>query len=170
MVPVFSGQQERPTAVASDPQRGVGQDQTPLRVLATTTRSKRRTSVDVRRPAAICTTPPGRANAAEPHKRTVQKHIENNSKSLVYTRITGGMSRSSGQLDGCSTTPHMEGTIMKAKRTKKTLKAAAAALGVAAVLALPGCATVGGAGGSGLIGGAGGGGTTVGGIVGSLGL
>ncbi|OBB92644.1 hypothetical protein A5782_13235 [Mycobacterium sp. 852002-40037_SCH5390672] len=54
---------------------------------------------------------------------------------------------------------------MKAKSTKKTLKAAGAALGVAAVLVLPtGCATVGGAGGSGLIGGTGGGAGTGGGI------
>lgn len=80
------------------------------------------------------------------------------------------MSRDSSQLDGCSTTPHLEGTIMKAKSTKKTLKVAVAAAGLAAVLTLPGCATVGGAGGSGLIGGAGGGGTTIGGVLGSLGL
>lgn len=46
---VFSDQQERRTVVASDPQRGVGLDQTPLRVLATTARSKRRTSADIRR-------------------------------------------------------------------------------------------------------------------------
>jgi hypothetical protein len=49
MMSVFSDQQERPTVVASDPQRGVGLDQTPLRVLATTARSRRRTSADVRR-------------------------------------------------------------------------------------------------------------------------
>ena len=46
---VFSGQQERPTTVACDPQRGVGLDQTPLRVLATTAMSRRRTSDDPRR-------------------------------------------------------------------------------------------------------------------------
>jgi hypothetical protein len=50
-VSVFSDQQERPTVVASDPQRGVGLDQTPLRVLATTARSRRRTSADIRRRA-----------------------------------------------------------------------------------------------------------------------
>ncbi|MDM4142221.1 MULTISPECIES: hypothetical protein [Mycobacterium] len=106
------------------------------------------------------------------NKRTVQKNIENNPKSLVYACLTGGMSPISSQLDGCSTTPHMEGTIMKAKSTKKTLKAAVAALGVTAVLAVPGCATTltGGAGGSGLIGGSGGGVGTIGGVLGSLGL
>lgn len=46
---VFSDQQQRPTVVASDPQRGVGLDQTPLRVLATMARSRRRTSADIRR-------------------------------------------------------------------------------------------------------------------------
>ncbi|HEY1443136.1 MAG TPA: hypothetical protein VGF65_20490, partial [Mycobacterium sp.] len=46
---VFSDQQERPTVVASDPQRGVGLDQTPLRVLATTARSRRRTSAEASR-------------------------------------------------------------------------------------------------------------------------
>jgi hypothetical protein len=46
-VSVFSGQQERPTVVASDPQRGVGLDQTPLRVLATTALLRRRTSATV---------------------------------------------------------------------------------------------------------------------------
>ncbi|WP_156753051.1 hypothetical protein [Mycobacterium sp. 1245801.1] len=59
------------------------------------------------------------------------------------------------QLDGCSTTPHMEGTIMKAKSTKKTLKAAVAALGVIGAMVLPaGCATT-AAGGDGVIGGSG---------------
>jgi len=54
---------------------------------------------------------------------------------------------------------------MKAKSTKKTVKAAVAAVGLAAVLVLPtGCATMGGAGGSGLIGGTGGGAGTGGGI------
>jgi hypothetical protein len=48
-VSVFSDQQERPTVVASDPQRGVGLDQTPLRVLATTACLRRRTSADIRR-------------------------------------------------------------------------------------------------------------------------
>ena len=48
---VFSDQQERPTVVASDPQRGVGLDQTPLRVLATTACLRRRTSADIRRHA-----------------------------------------------------------------------------------------------------------------------
>src|SRR6202012_3077769 len=44
---VFSDQQERPTVVASDPQRGVGLDQTPLRVLATTARTRRSTSAAI---------------------------------------------------------------------------------------------------------------------------
>jgi hypothetical protein len=62
--------------------------------------------------------------------------------------------------------------IMKAKSTMKTLKAAAAAAGVAAVLVLPtGCASS-AAGSGGLIGGATGGGVggIIGGITGGLGL
>ncbi|CDO87698.1 hypothetical protein BN973_02054 [Mycobacterium triplex] len=59
---------------------------------------------------------------------------------------------------------------MKSQSTKKTLKASAAALGVAAMLILPtGCSTAaGGAGGGGVLGGSSGGGLlgTVGGILG----
>jgi hypothetical protein len=59
---------------------------------------------------------------------------------------------------------------MKSQSTKKTLKASAAALGVAAMLILPtGCSTAaGGAGGGGLVGGSSGG--LLGGIIGGLGL
>jgi hypothetical protein len=67
-----------------------------------------------------------------------------------------------------NTTPHLKGTIMKTNNTKKTLKAAIAALGLAAVLSVPGCATaMGGGGGGGLTGGTGGGGL-LGGILGAL--
>lgn len=46
--------------------------------------------------------------------------------------------------------PSRERHDMKAERTKKTLKVAAAATGLAAVLTLPGCATAASTGGTGL--------------------
>src|ERR1700744_1122774 len=55
-VSVFSGLKERPTVVTSDPQRGVGLDQTPLRVLATTA-LRRRTSATVDALRAECNFP-----------------------------------------------------------------------------------------------------------------
>jgi hypothetical protein len=62
--------------------------------------------------------------------------------------------------------PAMKGKIMKGKSTKKSVKAVAAAAGVAAVLLLPGCSTAAG-GTGGTLGGTLGG--TVGGVTGGLG-
>jgi hypothetical protein len=47
----------------------------------------------------------------------------------------------------------MKGSIMKANNTKKTVKAIAAAAGVAAVLLLPGCSTAAGGTGAPVVGG-----------------
>jgi hypothetical protein len=61
----------------------------------------------------------------------------------------------------------MKGKIMKGKSAKKTVKAVAAAAGVAAVLLLPGCSTAAGGTGAPVVGGVTGG---LGGILGGLGL
>jgi hypothetical protein len=65
----------------------------------------------------------------------------------------------------------MKGKTMKGKSTKKSVKAVAAAAGVAAVLLLPGCSTAAGGTGAPLVGGAVGGAVGgLGGLLGGLGL
>jgi hypothetical protein len=125
IVSVFSGQQERPTVVASDPQRGVGLESDPAAGTGYYGTREKTHDRDSRRRSSIAQIRLRHVACLPAPTDQIGLHASNSGYSTVASAASGYQS------------PQRKGTTMKSATFEKALDAAAAAIGLFEVLLVP---------------------------------